>query len=203
MLTYRLLFVAVLLVNFVIVSRYRHKAQKGEKFSLKEEGSWIAIPLRLTALVGLAYILCYIFAPGLIEVTLVDLPAAARWTGAVLALSLLPISIHWAQRSLGNNVTTTVIIRENHELITHGPYRWIRHPLYVNGLALYGALALVSGSWVIAVLLALGFLIILVRTRKEEAMLIEKFGQRYLDYMKSTGRFIPRLHPVNVQGTKP
>lgn len=189
----RLAFIAAVLVNFALVAVYRRKAQRGERFSLKEEGAWIAIPLRLFGLAVLAYIVTYMVAPGVLAWSLADVPAWLRWIGAVAALGLVPPLLSWAQRSLGRNVTTTVITREHHELVTHGPYRFVRHPLYTLGMLLYGSLALLIGSWFLGAMLAAGFGVVLLRLPKEEAMLVERFGDAYREYMRVTPKFVPRL----------
>jgi protein-S-isoprenylcysteine O-methyltransferase Ste14 len=188
----RPIFAVVLLVNFVIVSTYRRKAQAGQKFSLEEEGALIAVPLRLLALAVLAYIGVYLAAPGLVMWSLVEVPVWLRAAGVFVGLAVVPPLIAWAQRTLGDNVTTTVITREHHELVTTGPYRYVRHPLYVLGLVLYLSLATIIGSWVLGAAVVAAFAIIAVRARKEEAMLIERFGDEYRSYMQRTARFIPR-----------
>lgn len=189
----RLAFIAAILVNFALVGTYRRKAQRGERFSLKEEGVWIAIPLRLAGLTALAYIVTYMVAPGLVGWSLIDVPLPLRWVGGLTALGLVPPLLNWAQQSLGRNVTPTVITRERHELVTDGPYRFVRHPLYTLGLMLYGSLALLSGSWFIAGILVAGFGVLMMRLPKEEAMLVERFGDAYTEYMRVTPRFLPRL----------
>lgn len=189
----RVAFLAAVLVNFTLAARYRRRAQRGERFSLREEGAWIAIPLRLAGLVALVYIVTYAAVPRLLDWSLVDVPDPFRWVGALTALGLVPPLLAWAQRSLGRNVTTTVITRERHELITHGPYRLVRHPLYTIGLMLYGSLALISGSWFLGTLLVAAFGVLMLRLPKEEAMLEERFGDAYRAYMRATPRFLPRL----------
>jgi protein-S-isoprenylcysteine O-methyltransferase Ste14 len=189
----RLIFAVVLVVNFVIVSTYRRKAQAGQKFSLEEEGALIAVPLRLLALAVLAYIGVYLAAPGLVMWSLVEVPVWLRAAGVFVGLAVVPPLIAWAQRTLGDNVTTTVITREHHELVTTGPYRYVRHPLYVLGLVLYLSLATISGSWVLGAAVVAAFAIIAVRARKEEAMLIERFGDEYRSYMQRTARFLPKV----------
>jgi hypothetical protein len=51
--------------------------------------------------------------------------------------------------NLGRNVSETVLTKESHELVTSGPYRWIRHPLYTTGIALFVALGLIAANWFI------------------------------------------------------
>jgi protein-S-isoprenylcysteine O-methyltransferase Ste14 len=52
---------------------------------------------------------------------------------------------------------------------------------------------LIADSWFMVLLSVLGFILLSLRTPNEEAHLIEKFGDEYLDYMKRTGRYLPRL----------
>ena len=98
---------------------------------------------------------------------------------------------YWIFSTLGTNVTPTVVTRQAHTLVTSGPYRWVRHPLYSMGAIAFFGFALVADNWSIALLGALTFLILAIRTRKEEANLIQRFGDQYRTYMKHTGRFIP------------
>ena len=110
-------------------------------------------------------------------------------------LACLPL-IYWLFSSLGKNVTPTVAIRKEHSLVTYGPYRWVRHPLYSVGLVLFLGLSLLAANWFIALAVLCGSPILALRTRIEEARLIEKFGDDYRQYMKTTGRYFPRLNQL-------
>jgi protein-S-isoprenylcysteine O-methyltransferase Ste14 len=99
----------------------------------------------------------------------------------------------WVFSNLGNNVTPTIVTRQKARLVTSGPYRWIRHPLYVMGLIVFIGFALGAENWFIALTASLGFVLLTIRARKEEARLIEKFGDQYRLYMRNTGRFFPKL----------
>ncbi len=189
----RIAFALALAVNFALVSAYRRKAQAGQRFSLEQEGRWIAIPLRAVGLAMLVYMLTYLVSPTTVAWSLVTIPAWTQTLGAGIALLVVPPLLQWSQRSLGNNVTTTVITRDTHCLITHGPYRFVRHPLYSLGILLYASLALTIGSWLLAAAAAAGFTLALVRLPKEESALVERFGDAYRDYQRRTPRFIPRL----------
>jgi protein-S-isoprenylcysteine O-methyltransferase Ste14 len=145
------------------------------------------------ALAALAYIGTYLAAPGVVSWSLVELPLWLRAAGAFVGLAVVPPLIVWAQNALGTNVTTTVITREHHQLVTHGPYRYVRHPLYVLGLLLYLSLAAISGSWVLGGAVVAGFALVAVRTGKEEAMLFERFGDEYRQYRDRTGKFLPMV----------
>jgi protein-S-isoprenylcysteine O-methyltransferase Ste14 len=98
----------------------------------------------------------------------------------------------WTFRSLGKNLTDTVVTRQEHSLVTHGPYRWVRHPLYDSATLLFVAVSLMAANWFVFVTGVVVLLLLIVRTRTEEAKLVARFGDRYRAYMERTGRFIPR-----------
>ena len=103
------------------------------------------------------------------------------------------LGIYWLFSSIGSGITPTSATRKNHQLVTSGPYRWVRHPLYTFGSSMFIALGLMADSWFIAALGILAFLAMAIRTPKEEANLIETFGDEYKEYMKRTGRYFPKL----------
>ena len=98
----------------------------------------------------------------------------------------------WVFRSLGKNLTDTVVTRAEHTLVTTGPYRWVRHPFYAAGFSFFVAASLMSANWYLAVAGGLAGVLLALRTRTEEAKLIERFGDEYLAYMQRTGKFLPR-----------
>src|SRR3712207_2495835 len=95
--------------------------------------------------------------------------------------------------SLGENVTPTAGTREDHKLVTTGPYRWVRHPLYSAGAALAVALNLLVGSWFTTASGTTALTLLLMRLPKEEEELIERFGDEYREYAERTGRLFPRF----------
>jgi protein-S-isoprenylcysteine O-methyltransferase Ste14 len=121
-----------------------------------------------------------------------ELPFWLRWAGGFLMLGCVPL-IYWVFSSLGKNVTQTVAIRKEHSLVTSGPYRWVRHPLYSVGLLLFLSFSLLAANWFIALAIAAALKILSLRTTIEEARLVDKFGDDYRQYMQSTGRYLPRF----------
>lgn len=85
-------------------------------------------------------------------------------------------------------------IGAEHELCTSGPYRFVRHPIYL-ALDLLGA---GTATWVGGALAVAGLVLLVVfgdqRARLEEKVLIEAFGDRYRDYMRRARRTIPFLY---------
>ena len=122
----------------------------------------------------------------------VRLPVRVRWAGAVLAAATLPLS-WWVFESLGRNVTPTVATRAQHELVTAGPFRWVRHPLYATGTAFFASLSVVAANWFMGLTSLCVLAMLLVRLPEEEGRLLERFGGEYAEYMERTGRLLPRL----------
>lgn len=129
-----------------------------------------------------------------------ELPHALRWLGLLLGLATVP-AVHWVLSTLGRNVTETVLTKERHELVTEGPYRWVRHPLYTTGLALFLALGLMAGSWFVLLATAIAFVLfrLLVIPREEQALLA-RFGKQYQTYVQRTGRLVPRMRRQQASG---
>jgi protein-S-isoprenylcysteine O-methyltransferase Ste14 len=99
----------------------------------------------------------------------------------------------WTLRTLGPNLTDTVVTRKEHRLVTTGPYHWIRHPFYdAVGLAIL-ANSLTAANWFLFLSGGLVFILLLVRTGIEEKHLRARFGSAYQDYVERTGRFLPRI----------
>ncbi len=191
---FRILAVVIFIVGAVISGYHRRKADRetGEQASLKEEGWLIFISLRLFGLFGWLAVFAFMLNPGWMAWSRIHLPEWARWLGVVMGI-LADLMGYWVFSNLGTNVTPTVVTRTKAHLVASGPYRWVRHPLYVMGLIGFIGFALLAENWFIALTAVLVFVVLIVRTRKEEAKLIEKFGNEYREYMKTTGRFLPKI----------
>lgn len=110
--------------------------------------------------------------------------------GAVLTLAGLLFTV-WARVYLGRNWSGVVTVKQDHELVTSGPYALVRHPIY-SGLALaFIGTALAIGQWrgVLAVVLA--FICFLRRMSAEERFMREQFHTAYEDYARRVRAFIP------------
>jgi protein-S-isoprenylcysteine O-methyltransferase Ste14 len=110
--------------------------------------------------------------------------------GTLLVFAGLVFAV-WARWHLGRNWSGTVAVKEGHTLITSGPYRWVRHPIYSGMvLALFGT-ALAIGQprgFIGAGLILLGFVIKLLG---EEARMRDTFPLEYDAYCRRTARLIP------------
>jgi protein-S-isoprenylcysteine O-methyltransferase Ste14 len=96
----------------------------------------------------------------------------------------------WARQRLGRNWSQTVSVKEGHELVTSGPYRWIRHPMYTGGFIACLGSAIVAGGAFVFLLLFLGA-IFLWRVGAEDKLMEQQFPNEYPDYKKRTKAVIP------------
>jgi protein-S-isoprenylcysteine O-methyltransferase Ste14 len=186
------LLTACLLVAVCSISIYfRHQAERHGGQLNKSEGQPLIVGLRLLGLIALLPLLGYLFNPAWVEWARFSVPDWLRWLAALVAGSMVP-AIYWLFATIGVNISPSQTTRQGHRLITSGPYRWIRHPLYTFGALFFSAFTLLTGLWWLGAGLALGFVILLWRTRREEAWLITTFGDEYRAYMARTGGYLPR-----------
>jgi len=195
---YRLAAITLLTVTLSISIYFRSKAaSSGEEISSREEGVLI---LNLRRIFGPALwlsVLAYLINPHWMAWSSLQLPTWVRWGGAALMALGVPF-IYWVFNSLGKNVTPTVAIREEATLVTYGPYRWVRHPLYTVAFGVFLGFSLLAANWFIFAALLLVFAVLVMRTPIEERRLIERFGEDYRAYMHRTGRFLPRLKSIGI-----
>jgi protein-S-isoprenylcysteine O-methyltransferase Ste14 len=96
----------------------------------------------------------------------------------------------WARQCLGKNWSQTVSAKIGHELVTSGPYRYVRHPMYTGGLIACLGSAIVCGGAFVFLLVILGSLF-LWRVSAEEKLMAQQFPTEYPDYKKRTNALIP------------
>jgi len=183
-----ILLVATLLV--VGVHRWR-AARSGGRISRRAEGLAMMIGLRVVG--GLLWlgVILWLAAPDRLRWAERPVPEALRWSGAALIALGIGL-VAWVLHHLGRNLTDTVITRANATLVRSGPYRWVRHPFYVVAAILIAGWALLTANAFLAVAGAVTFALLVLRSRTEERFLVERFGDDYRDYMRSTGAFLPR-----------
>ena len=191
---FRVLAALILFTGIGISSYFRRKADKdtGEKISRKVDGNIVMNIIKIGGLILWLSPLAYLVNPNWMAWSKIGLPESVRSVGVGIGI-LCVLGIYWLFSSIGNNISPTSATRKEHKLVTSGPYRWVRHPLYTVGASLFISFGMMADNWFIAVLGVLAFIGMAIRTPKEEANLIEKFGDEYREYMKTTGRFLPYL----------
>ena len=173
---------------------YRIRSQAtGERLARREEGIVMMVGLRLCGVLTWGMFVIYLMNPDWMSWSSLKLPAGLRWAGVLLGLLVVPALLFWTFRSLGKNLTDTVVTRREHILVTHGPYRWVRHPFYDVGFLGLLSLSFLTANWLLALCGALVVSMLVIRTQVEEAKLTARFGDAYRAYARRTGKFLPRV----------
>ncbi len=97
----------------------------------------------------------------------------------------------WARLTLGSNWSGTVTVKENHELVLRGPYRFVRHPIYSGFLLGLLGTALVYGEAGCFAAVVLAFVGFWLKARMEERFMTNTFGDNYRQYQQSVKQMIP------------
>lgn len=186
--------VVVLLVSGLGVSIYfRHRADKsGGRVARRVDGRLFVLLQMLFLIAMPGSLLLFVVEPARLGSASFSAPDWLRWLGVAAAAAATP-AMAWVLRHLGDNVTPTAAVREQHELVTSGPYRFVRHPLYSFGTLWWLGLSLVVASWWMLLLTLLTFVAVATRAPREEAALVERFGDGYRIYMERTPRYLPHL----------
>lgn len=191
---FRILAALILLTGMSISFYFRTKADKvtDEKVSRKVDGSVMMNFIRIGGLILWLSPFVYLINPAWMTWSKIGLPESIRWLGIGIGI-LCVFGIYWLFSSIGSGITPTSATRKEHKLATHGIYKYIRHPLYTIGSSFILSFGMMADNWFIGMFGILAFILMAIRTPKEEANLIEKFGDEYREYMKRTGRFLPKL----------
>jgi protein-S-isoprenylcysteine O-methyltransferase Ste14 len=140
----------------------------------------------LSQLVGFAPRLAFLAAP------IYRRTPGLAWVAASLAIAGLVLAL-WSRFALGRNWSGQVTLKEDHELVTSGPYVAVRHPMYTALILLFGGFSVLLGSasaWLGFVLMTWSFWI---KLRQEEALMLRQFPEGYPAYMARTKRLFPAL----------
>ncbi len=120
-------------------------------------------------------------------------PNPLIWVGLTIGVFSLGLFII-AHFYLGKNYSFFLKIKQNHKFVSTGPYRFIRHPIYTTYIFFHTAIFLITGNWFFGIIWIGGIcLILLLRIRKEEELLVETFGDEYITYKQRTGSLFPPI----------
>ena len=184
--------VLVCFAVLVAVGAYRRIASRrnAEPLDRSKEGWPLMIGIRALGLAGMIQTVLVLKRSSVLDWARLPLPLALRWCGVIL-LAAATAWLCWMFVSLGRNLTDTVVTRRDATFVQHGPYRYVRNPMY-SGLMIMGlaiGIALENAS-IPGTTLAV-FVLLAIRTHTEEKYLIARFGDPYRDYMHRVRRFLP------------
>jgi protein-S-isoprenylcysteine O-methyltransferase Ste14 len=112
--------------------------------------------------------------------------------GVALSVAGIALAI-WARWHLGENWSATVTLKEDHELISAGPYRYIRHPIYTGMLLAFVGTALALGEYRALISVGIVLFAFYIKAKKEERFLTQEFGEKFREHSRRTGMFLPKF----------
>ena len=151
----------------------------------------LEVALLLLVAVGMVIIPCLTACTGILRFADYRLHPLALVVG--IGLIALSLWLFWRSHDdLGANWSSSLEIRETHTLVDRGVYERIRHPMYTAAFLFTIAQTLLIANWIAGPAGLLAFLTLyLLRVRREERMMEERFGEDYRVYMRRTKRLIP------------
>jgi protein-S-isoprenylcysteine O-methyltransferase Ste14 len=164
---FRILAGLILITGMGISGYFRRKADRetGEKVARKADGTAMMTIIRIGGLILWLSPFVYLLNPAWMAWSKIGLPEWVRWLGVGIGI-LCNFSVYWLFSSIGSGITPTSATRQEHKLVTSGPYRWVRHPLYTVGSSMFIAFGMMADNWFIAALGMLTFILMAIRTPK-------------------------------------
>ena len=184
---FMVLFICNTLVRMPHMKKYKKTGWIKSKKTSREKF------LCFLATIGTMIAMIYVFTPWLNSFSM-GLPDWARWSGVVA--SGFGLTLFWqVHKTLGKNWSPLLEIRKEHKLITQGPYKYIRHPMYTVMWIDVICHGLITSNWIVGIVAILTWSILyFIRLPEEEKMMIDEFGQEYKDYMKRTKKIVPWVY---------
>ena len=185
----------ILIVAFIAHrGYYTKKSARPENDTLKKREEGLVTKLAGSlSLIGFIAMLVYVINPNWLSWASLSFPLWLRWTGIGISLAGFAL-LQWAQITLGRSWSDTPRMMKEQALITSGPYQSIRHPIYTAFILILGSTFFISANLLIGLTWAgMTLLDIASRIGFEESLMLEYFGDQYRDYMKKTGRLLPKV----------
>jgi protein-S-isoprenylcysteine O-methyltransferase Ste14 len=176
----------LIFVLYWLVSAFRRKRTK-KRESILQRLLYMIPPIAAYFLVARPE-----FRHGWLAARFVPDGPAVRWLGVAIAAAGVGFAL-WARWHLGSNWSGVVTLKEDHELIRSGPYRFIRHPIYTGILIGLLGTFLEDGEMRSLVALAMVWLSFYIKARREESFLSQEFGHGFIEHQRQTGMFLPKF----------
>ena len=185
----------VLVIGFVVHRGYyvKNHSQPEEVTLKRREERTVSKIARLLGMIGLLSMIIFVANPDWLAWANAHFPLWLRWAGVGIALAGFGL-LQWSQVTLGRNWSANPRMLKEQTLVTSGPYRTIRHPIYTAFILILGSTLFISSNWLVG-LTWLGMTILEVASRIgfEESLMVEFFGDQYREYMKKTGGLLPKF----------
>lgn len=182
-------YVVILAATFII--RYPHeKRNRSNRIKSNDTGNLEKVLLRLVFLGCMLLPIIYIFT-NILAFADYTLPIPLHILGLILVIPSTWL-FYRSHKDLGRNWSASLEIREDHNIIDKGVYKYIRHPMYTSIWISVLAQPLLLPNYIAGLSGIISFaLLYFLRVKNEEAMMKKEFGQDYEEYMQRTKRIIP------------
>ena len=186
-------FVFVVLAIGWYIIRYEYARRSRREKILRSDRGPRETTLLLISLTGLGILPFAYVATAIPRFAAYTSHPVQAWLGLLVAIAAL-VMFDATHRALGRNWSISLDVREDHQLVTDGIYRRVRHPMYSAFWLWAVAQALLLPNWVAGFSGLVGFGILFFgRVAREERMMLETFGDSYRAYMARTGRIFPSI----------
>jgi protein-S-isoprenylcysteine O-methyltransferase Ste14 len=174
-----------LFVIALLVARSRGEKSSKPESQTKAGSSWIGVAVQTIGFFTVG------FGPS--RILLSNPPIVFVEAALVFALMLFALGMFVsASRAMGKNWAIVARTRSDHQLVTNGPFAYVRNPIYIGLFGMMLAMALAFGHWRGLILgVPLYWIGTAIRVRDEEKLLRAQFGQAYADYAARVKRFVP------------
>ena len=180
------------LVAYLSIRHHFIQLTRSEKKTVRRVDAVEKILLAAVSVAVLVLPLVYLFTP-LLSFADYEFGWFVRWSGG--GIMFVSLWLFWRSHvDLGQNWFVSLELRENHQLISHGVYRRVRHPMYAS-IWLWGlAQGMMLPNWLAGWSALLAFTAMyFIRVPREERLMYEEFGDNYRQYARRTGRLFPRF----------
>lgn len=170
-----------MIIKIQLTKKYVKSPEQGNNYPLP-----INIFLGINAIVMLfPYLLIF---PE-VDVLQMNIPEFLRILGS-LDYVLVIIIMYWQMKTLGVNISSN---HEQRKLITDGPYKYVRHPLYLIFIAMSVDIWLVGANWLLLIGIPMTIIAGIFRAGYEEKLLISEYGEEYIQYKSEVGQLFPKI----------
>lgn len=164
-------------------------ASRAAKQDRRQESA-LSRALHIVPLMIAAWLLWAPRVPGVLGGRFLPDAPATFWIGFAIVVLGLGFTV-WARVVLGRNWSGIVTVKQDHELITAGPYHWVRHPIYTGLLLAFAGSAIARGEWRGVLAFVIVFAGLWRKLKLEERWMIETFGDAYRRYREKVRALIP------------
>jgi protein-S-isoprenylcysteine O-methyltransferase Ste14 len=179
----------IVVILWVLFYAYWMIAAVGVKRNVRTQGQTERWGLRLLVIAGIIFLLR---VPGLRQALLhyqtAHVGPTTELVGFLLCVCGFAFAI-WARLHLGRNWGQPMTLKQGHELVTTGPYRFVRHPIYTGILLAMLGSTIVTPFWIVAFICLTGYFVYSAHT--EERIMTSQFPDQYPEYKRRTKMLVP------------